>query len=104
MFKVLRLDQAVVSSTAAGQVANLMSNDVARFDLVPVYLHGIWIMPIQVMTYDIWLKNLFYEPIQKIIPCVWPRFNLPSTHGVISVVIVKCTQDENNLFAYYRWY
>lgn len=39
-----------MSSTAAGQVANLISNDVARFDTVPMFLHRIWIMLVQVMT------------------------------------------------------
>ncbi|XP_012257506.2 ATP-binding cassette sub-family C member 4-like isoform X1 [Athalia rosae] len=54
--KVLRLNQAAASGTAAGQVANLMSNDVGRFDLVFMYLHHVWIMPIQilVMSFVMW--------------------------------------------------
>ncbi|XP_046746883.1 ATP-binding cassette subfamily C member 4-like isoform X1 [Diprion similis] len=54
--KVLRLNQAAVNNTAAGQVSNLISNDVARFDLVPLLFHHLWIMPIQVsvMGYIMW--------------------------------------------------
>ncbi|XP_046428414.1 ATP-binding cassette sub-family C member 4-like [Neodiprion fabricii] len=54
--KVLRLDLAAVSNTAAGQVANLISNDVARFDMVLMFLHYIWIMPVQVILigYVMW--------------------------------------------------
>lgn len=56
MFQILRLNQAAVSNAAAGKVANLISNDVARFDEVFLFLHYIWIMPIQVaMTgYVMW--------------------------------------------------
>ncbi|XP_046746888.1 ATP-binding cassette sub-family C member 4-like [Diprion similis] len=54
--KVLRLNLAAVSNTAAGQVANLISNDVARFDIAPMFLHYIWIMPLQVVLigYVMW--------------------------------------------------
>lgn len=45
---MLRLNQIAASNTAAGQVTNLISNDVARFDLVFIFLHYIWIMPFQV--------------------------------------------------------
>ncbi|XP_046746877.1 ATP-binding cassette subfamily C member 4-like [Diprion similis] len=54
--KILRLDLASVSNTAAGQVANLISNDVARFDNLFMYLHYVWIMPLQVtlIGYVMW--------------------------------------------------
>ncbi|XP_046746878.1 ATP-binding cassette sub-family C member 4-like isoform X1 [Diprion similis] len=54
--KVLRLDQAAMNNAAAGQVANLISNDVARFDLLPIFSHFVWIMPFQVVLigYVMW--------------------------------------------------
>ncbi|XP_068991531.1 ATP-binding cassette sub-family C member 4-like [Neodiprion pinetum] len=54
--KLLRLDLASVDKIAAGRVANLISNDVARFDYVMSYLHYIWIMPLQflVIGYVLW--------------------------------------------------
>lgn len=54
--KVLKLDRLGMSNTASGQVVNLMSNDVQRFDTAPVFLHYIWLMPfvVVVVTYLIW--------------------------------------------------
>jgi ATP-binding cassette subfamily C (CFTR/MRP) protein 4 len=54
--QILRLSKSAQGKTAAGQVVNLLSNDVNRFDFVTMWLHGMWIMPIQtiVITYFIW--------------------------------------------------
>ncbi|KAK7872348.1 hypothetical protein R5R35_002792 [Gryllus longicercus] len=54
--KVLRLSRAAMDQTATGQIVNLMSNDVSRFDLAPQYLHWFWISIIQVpiVTYCLW--------------------------------------------------
>lgn len=54
--KILRLSKSAQGKTAAGQVVNLLSNDVNRFDFVTQYLHFVWITPIQtiVVTYFIW--------------------------------------------------
>ncbi|XP_068992123.1 ATP-binding cassette sub-family C member 4-like isoform X2 [Neodiprion pinetum] len=56
--KVLRLDQNAAHNTAAGKVANLISNDVARFDSIFIFLHHFWIMPIQlaISGYVMWLS------------------------------------------------
>ncbi|CAH1159389.1 unnamed protein product [Phaedon cochleariae] len=48
--KILRLSQLSLGETAAGQVVNLMSNDVQRFDLASVDFHYLWIMPILFVT------------------------------------------------------
>ncbi|CAG9819495.1 unnamed protein product [Phaedon cochleariae] len=48
--KMLRLSQASLGETAAGQLVNLMSNDVQRFDLASSQLHYIWIMPFLFVT------------------------------------------------------
>lgn len=45
---MLRLDKIEVDKTASGQVINLMSNDVSRFDILLTYFHYIWITPFQV--------------------------------------------------------
>ncbi|KAK7866066.1 hypothetical protein R5R35_013565 [Gryllus longicercus] len=54
--KVLRLSQSSLARTAAGQLINLLSNDVARFDQLFMYLHYVWVMPLQtiVITYFMW--------------------------------------------------
>lgn len=44
---MLKLSQASLGQTAAGQLVNLLSNDVQRFDQASIYLHYIWLMPLQ---------------------------------------------------------
>lgn len=46
---MLRLDQSSLGQTAAGQLVNLLSNDVDRFDMTPLYLHYIWLMTINLV-------------------------------------------------------
>ncbi|XP_074039396.1 ATP-binding cassette sub-family C member 4 [Leptinotarsa decemlineata] len=44
--KMLKLNHASLGKTAAGQLVNLLSNDVERFETVARWLHYLWIMPI----------------------------------------------------------
>lgn len=46
----MKLNQTSLGQTAAGQLVNLLSNDVQRFDYASLFLHFIWIMPIQCAT------------------------------------------------------
>lgn len=45
-----------MNKTEPGQVINLMSNDVNRFDLVALFLNYLWVMPIvvPVVSYLVW--------------------------------------------------
>ncbi|XP_014206367.1 multidrug resistance-associated protein 4-like [Copidosoma floridanum] len=54
--KSLRLKKSILDKTAAGQVVNLMSNDVSRFDMLFQYLNFVWITPIQIVIimYVMW--------------------------------------------------
>uniref|UniRef100_A0A6P7GCD8 Multidrug resistance-associated protein 4-like n=1 Tax=Diabrotica virgifera virgifera TaxID=50390 RepID=A0A6P7GCD8_DIAVI len=52
--KLLKLNHKSLGETAAGQLVNLMSNDVQRFDVCAASIHFIWIMPIYaVLTFYI---------------------------------------------------
>lgn len=42
----MKLNRTSLGETAPGQLVNLMSNDVQRFDFASTFLHYIWIMPI----------------------------------------------------------
>lgn len=52
----MKLDRTGLSKTEPGQVINLMSNDVNRFDLVTLFLHYVWVTPIvvPVVSYLVW--------------------------------------------------
>ncbi|XP_045455226.1 ATP-binding cassette sub-family C member 4-like [Melitaea cinxia] len=47
--KVMRMSSGALAQTTAGQVVNLLSNDVNRFDYAFIYTHFIWLLPIQVL-------------------------------------------------------
>jgi ATP-binding cassette subfamily C (CFTR/MRP) protein 4 len=52
----VRLSHASMAEIQGGQVINLLSNDVVRFDPLFMYLHYIWITPFQgaLIAYLIW--------------------------------------------------
>ncbi|PSN46970.1 hypothetical protein C0J52_11126 [Blattella germanica] len=54
--KALRMSLTALGDTTAGQVVNLMANDVNRFDVAVVFLHYLWIGPVEtlVVTYFMW--------------------------------------------------
>ncbi|XP_034944749.1 multidrug resistance-associated protein 4-like [Chelonus insularis] len=51
--KSLKLSKASLDKTAAGQVVNLLSNDVNRFDFLPLYINFSWLTPIQIVVVGI---------------------------------------------------
>ncbi|XP_060810578.1 ATP-binding cassette sub-family C member 4 isoform X2 [Amyelois transitella] len=56
--KVMRMSSGALAQTTAGQVVNLLSNDVNRFDYAFIYTHFIWLLPLQVILvcYLIYIK------------------------------------------------
>ncbi|XP_076270121.1 ATP-binding cassette subfamily C member 4-like isoform X2 [Rhynchophorus ferrugineus] len=48
--KIMKLNKRSQGQTAGGQIINLLSNDVQRIDQIALFLHFLWIMPIQVVV------------------------------------------------------
>lgn len=45
--KSLKLSKSALVDTTVGQMVNLLSNDVNRFDMSVIHLHNIWVAPVQ---------------------------------------------------------
>lgn len=54
--QALRLNKTSISETNVGQIVNLLTNDVNRFDLVIAFMNYLWIGPLGtiVATYFLW--------------------------------------------------
>ncbi|RZC36194.1 multidrug resistance-associated protein, partial [Asbolus verrucosus] len=56
--KALKLSKTALGQTTAGQVVNLLSNDVNRFDVSLIFAHQLWVGPLEtiVCTYFMYLQ------------------------------------------------
>lgn len=66
--KALRLSKNALGETTAGQVVNLLSNDVGRLDLAIIFIHFLWVGPLETIavTYLMYLEvSLFGIPMNS---------------------------------------
>ncbi|OWK62881.1 Multidrug resistance-associated protein 4 [Lonchura striata] len=56
--KALRLSNIAMAKTTTGQIVNLLSNDVNKFDQVTIFLHFLWAGPLQAVavTVLLWME------------------------------------------------
>ena len=60
--KALRLSKTALGNTTAGQVVNLISNDVGRLDLAMIFIHYLWVGPVETM----FITYLMYREVINI--------------------------------------
>ncbi|XP_016524099.1 multidrug resistance-associated protein 4 isoform X5 [Poecilia formosa] len=56
--KALCLSSSAMAETTTGQIVNLLSNDVNKFDEVTLYLHFLWLGPLQAVSVILLLLNV----------------------------------------------
>ncbi|XP_043798521.1 ATP-binding cassette sub-family C member 4-like isoform X2 [Apis laboriosa] len=71
--KILRLSKGALTHISSGQVINLLSNDVRRFDEICYYLNYIWITPIQFVI---------------IFVILWHAVGIPSIIGIAILLLL----------------
>ncbi|EDV94851.1 probable multidrug resistance-associated protein lethal(2)03659 [Drosophila grimshawi] len=57
--KALRLSHTALGDTSIGQVVNLLSNDVGRFDVILINVHFLWLAPLELIV----VTFLMYQKI-----------------------------------------
>ncbi|CAG9863720.1 unnamed protein product [Phyllotreta striolata] len=67
--KALRLSKSAIASTTIGQLVNLISNDVARFDVCCQFIHLLWLAPCEIVIVMVLLN--WYVGWMGLVGCVF---------------------------------
>ncbi|XP_078259159.1 ATP-binding cassette sub-family C member 4 [Rhinoraja longicauda] len=75
--KALRLNNIALTKTTTGQIVNLLSNDVNKFDQVTIFLHFLWVGPLQAIA---------------VIALLWYEIGPSCLAGIVVLLILMPTQ------------
>uniref|UniRef100_A0A4W2HXA1 Multidrug resistance-associated protein 4-like n=1 Tax=Bos indicus x Bos taurus TaxID=30522 RepID=A0A4W2HXA1_BOBOX len=75
--KALRLSSSAMGKTTTGQIVNLLSNDVNRFDQVTMFLHYLWVGPLQAVA---------------VTALLWMEIGMPCLAGMAVLIILLLLQ------------
>lgn len=85
--KTLKLSKTALGETTIGQAVNLLSNDVNRFDDAVLFIHYLWIGPLEtiIVTYFLYVQVGFaaFIGVALLLMCIplqglFNNFTLPS--------------------------
>lgn len=83
----MKLSQTSLGQTAAGQLVNLLSNDVQRFDMASNFLHYAWIMPIQaVIAFYIMYRSVGVAAVAGMLAITLEAIPLQGTPSVSKII------------------
>lgn len=102
--KTLRMSKLATTQTSAGNVVNLLSNDVSRLDYGFIFVHYIWILPIQgelsslQIEFVFWFSFIFpsesnFDPSTlSLVAClicylIWREVKYAAVVGVIGLLL-----------------
>ena len=94
----MRMSSGALAQTTAGQVVNLLSNDVNRFDYAFIFSHFIWLLPLQVVVvcYLIYIK-IGYAAIVGVVGIVLQTIPVQCKHNnSIPILLVIYNLAKNN--------
>jgi ATP-binding cassette subfamily C (CFTR/MRP) protein 4 len=94
--KSLKLKKATLQSVTTGQVINLLSNDVNRLDFAFMYIHFIWISPVEIVVGALYIDYTLGHPALIGIGLILANFVFQSTSATswyfqIAKLVFQCT-------------
>ncbi|XP_044009118.1 ATP-binding cassette sub-family C member 4-like [Aphidius gifuensis] len=84
--KSLKLSQSALDSTGAGQIINLLSNDINRFDTVFMFLNYLWIVPIQIVV----VGSIIWNSVGTVACAVGIGFLLIVSFPIMGAIAIFC--------------
>lgn len=79
-FQMTRLSRRSLNDVSSGELVNLLSNDVQRFDNVATALHSFWIAPFQIAVVTFYL---------------WDKIGVVCLAGILSMVTLTLLQSKS---------
>ena len=92
--KTLKLTKTALGETTIGQAVNLLSNDVNRFDISIIFLHYLWLGPLETIIMTYVMYDVIDVGVSSVIGVAFLLMFIPLQGGKVSALIVS--DDKSN--------